>query len=624
VHVSAIARNLQIMTRIRQLEPDVINKIAAGEVIERPASVVKELLENSIDAGAKRIDVEVEQGGIERMVVVDDGCGINVDDLELAFASHATSKLKSADDLFRVGTLGFRGEALASVGSVAQVTLQSRPAGHESGAEIQCKGTVLSPVKPWNGAPGTRIEVKHLFYNTPVRRKFLKTISTELGHISEAVTRLALAYPSLHMTLRHNGKPVYDVPATATLQDRIRLFFGPDIASNLYEIRLEQGPARIGGYIADPSRDRGNARMQYLFLNGRWIRDRALGHAIQEGYRGLLMTGRYAIAFLFLELPPDHVDVNVHPTKAEVRFRESSAMFHLVLSAIRSRLNEANLIPRLQLPDQEAANAEFASHAPQQDFATPAPLRASSSTALQAAVTPPSTATLDFTAPPPRPFDATAFQTPPPRHVAEPTRPEPAVHTLAPWNGNAKALQIHDAYLVLETSDGMLVIDQHALHERILFEQFKKRLKQGPIERQRLLVPEPVDLTSEQAARVLEAKAELAELGLEVEEFGGGTILVHSYPTLLSRLTPAAILREAVDFLAAQDRAPTREVLLNELMSMMACKAAVKAGDRLTSEQITALLEQRHLARDTHHCPHGRPTSLIFSRKELDKQFGRT
>src|ERR1051326_1343099 len=298
------------MSRTRQLPSDVITKIAAGEVIERPASVVKELLENSIDAGSTRIDVEIDQGGTERICIVDNGCGIAADDLSLAFASHATSKLADADDLFRVRTLGFRGEALASIGSVAQVTLQSRPAGQECGAEISCFGAEILPVKPWNGAPGTRIEVKHLFYNTPVRRKFMRTVSTELGHISEAVTRLALAYPSLHITLQHGGKLVYEIPATASLPERIQLFFGPEVRSKLYEVRSERGPARVTGFVADPACDRGNARMQYLFVNGRWIRDRSLGHAIQEAYRGLLMTGRYAVAYLFIELPPDHVDVN--------------------------------------------------------------------------------------------------------------------------------------------------------------------------------------------------------------------------------------------------------------------------------------------------------------------------
>ena len=616
------------MARIRQLPPNVITKIAAGEVIERPASVIKELLENSIDAGSTRIDLEIDQGGVERIVVVDDGHGIEPEDLELAFASHATSKLNNADDLFRIGTLGFRGEALASIGGVAQVALQSRPAGRETGAELRCEGGELSPVRPWNGAPGTRIEVKHLFYNTPVRKKFLKTTATEFGHVCESVTRLALAYPSLHLTLRHNGKPVYELPATAALPDRIGLFFGSDLRNSLYSVEEKRGPARLYGFVADPVESRGNAKLQYLFLNGRWIRDRSLGHAIQEAYRGLLMVGRYAVAFLFLELPPDQVDVNVHPTKAEVRFRDPSSMFSLVHSTLRARLNRANLVPQLQLPAQPvlAPPMPVYSSLPQVEIQPrqAAPLSNGNGHAGPAEAK----ESLGFPEPRRTAFDSAAFERA--RDVneefvarnghEEPTQGATNRDT-APNLG--KALQIHDSYLVLETPEGMLVIDQHALHERILFEQFKRRLREGPIERQRLLIPEPVDLPAEQAARVLEAKAELAELGLEVEDFGGGTVVVQTYPTLLQKLTPTAILQIAVDFLMAQDRLPTRDILLNDLTSMMACKAAVKAGDRLTPEQIAALLEQRHLAQDQHHCPHGRPTSLIFSRHELDKQFGR-
>src|SRR5581483_4615581 len=300
------------MPRIQQLPTTVVTKIAAGEVIERPASVVKELLENSVDAGSTRLDIEVEQGGSELIRVVDNGGGIHPDDLPLAFTNHATSKLASADDLFCVRTLGFRGEALASIGGVAQVTLQSRPADRQVGAEVSCNGGVLGQVKVWNGAPGTRIEVRHLFYNTPVRRKFLRAPATEMGHLCEIFTRLALARPGLHLTLRHNGKHVYEVTSTTTLEDRIALFFGADVRDRLYAVDAALGGAHLYGYIADPSCDRGNAKTQYLFLNGRWIRDRSLGHAIQEGYRGLIMTGRYPVSFLFLELPPDQVDVNVH------------------------------------------------------------------------------------------------------------------------------------------------------------------------------------------------------------------------------------------------------------------------------------------------------------------------
>ena len=336
--------------RIRQLPMSVINKIAAGEVIERPASVVKELLENSLDAGATRIDVEVEAGGAEAIRLVDDGRGIHPADLPLAFANHATSKLGCADDLFRVRTMGFRGEALSSIGGVAQVTLQSRAQGEAVGAEIQCHGGELSPVRVWNGTPGTRVEVRHLFWNTPVRRKFLRSPTTEMGHICEVVTRVALAQPKLHVTLKNNGKLVHEVPASSGLVERIGLFFGDEVKDRLYEIDAEHAGARLYGFIADPACDRGTAKMQYLFLNGRWIRDRALGHAIQEAYRGLLMTGRYAVAILFLDLPPDAVDVNVHPTKAEVRFRDAQLLFGMLRSTLRRRLDRANLVPRLQAP----------------------------------------------------------------------------------------------------------------------------------------------------------------------------------------------------------------------------------------------------------------------------------
>lgn len=343
------------MPRIQKLPAGVVAKIAAGEVIERPASVVKELLENAVDAGATHIDVDVEQGGAECVRVVDDGCGIERDDLPLALSSHATSKLTDADDLFRVTTLGFRGEALASVAGVARVTLQSRPAARPCGAEILCAGGTLSAVRDWNGAPGTRVEVRNLFYNTPVRRKFLRTTATEMGHVCEAFTRLALSRERLHLTLRHNGKAVYEVPGGATLFDRVGLFFGAPVRDRLYPVEAQAGPVSLCGYVADPACERGNARGQYFFVNGRWIRDRSLGHALQEAYRGLLMTGRYAVAFLTLELPADQVDVNVHPTKAEVRFRDGHGIYHLVLASVREVLRKADLTARIRVPIVDGA-----------------------------------------------------------------------------------------------------------------------------------------------------------------------------------------------------------------------------------------------------------------------------
>jgi DNA mismatch repair protein MutL len=586
------------MNRILQLPAEVITKIAAGEVIERPASVVKELLENSLDAGATRIEIDLEEGGAELIRVVDDGHGIEPDDLPLAFSTHATSKLRDADDLFRVGTLGFRGEALASVGGVAQVTLQSRSAGRACGAEISNEGGEFSTIRPWNGSPGTRIEVRHLFHNVPVRRKFLKTTGTELNHITEAVTRVALAHPTVDFVLRHHGKSVLEVPGSVGLFNRLHLCFGREIADRLYQIELVQGPARLTGYVADPACERGNAKLQYLFVNGRWIRDRSLGHAVQEAYRGLIMTGRYPVWFLFVDLPSDAVDVNVHPTKAEVRFRDGQAVFHMVLAAVRERLRALNLVPKLVAPpegrgqesgvrSQEAAEAGA--------WFRPTP-QSTTASIFGGTVTTPIPGTNSG-------LSQTEFRLP----LIDP-----------------KAVQMHDAYLLVETPDGVLVIDQHALHERILFEQLRRRMQAGPVERQRLLVPEPIDLTGEQAAKVLEQKDALVELGLEVEDFGGGTVVLCSYPAILTRAAPAVILRSVVDRLVAKDRPPSREALLNDLLASMACRAAVKAGDRLSPEEIGELLAQRELADNTHHCPHGRPTSLLFSRQELDRQFRRT
>ena len=611
------------MPRIHQLSPQVVTRIAAGEVIERPASVVKELLENSVDAGATRIDVELEQGGTELIRVADDGCGIVADDLPLALASHATSKLTTADDLFAITSMGFRGEALASIGGVAQVLLQSRPRDQQTGAELRCDGGALTAVRPWGGAPGTRVEVRHLFHTVPVRKKFLKSIPTELGHACETITRLALANPGLHLTLKHNGRLVYEVPASATLTDRVALFFGGEVRDALYAIDSGPGAVRLTGFVADPACDRGNPKLQYLFVNGRWFRDRSLGHALQESYRGLLMTGRYAVGFLFLTVPPDTVDVNVHPTKAEVRFRENSLLYSLVRATVKTRLMKENLVPRLQAPTEQESGVRSQESDRTWDLRPPArpiseglfsPRREAAERTVAPWELPPLNRPTSLLPSPPR---GEGDQAP------EPTAtPEPAPFAL-PSLPAGSALQVHDAYLVLETPDGMLVIDQHALHERILYEQLRRRVRDGKLEVQRLLIPEPIDLPAEQAAAVLDAKDELAELGLEVTDFGGNTVLLSSYPTLLARRAPHEVLRGVIDSLVTRDRPPTREALLDHLLATMACKAAVKAGDRLTPEEIAHLLHLRQLADDSHHCPHGRPTSLLFSRHDLDRQFRR-
>jgi DNA mismatch repair protein MutL len=530
---------------------------------------------------------------------VDNGGCIIADDLAMAFARHATSKLASTDDLARIGTLGFRGEALASIGGVAQVTLQSRPPDETFGTEVTCHGGELSPVRAWNGAPGTRVEVRHLFYNTPVRRKFLRSIGTEMGQISEAFTRLALAQLRLHLTLRHNGKVVYEVPASAGLLDRIALFFGTEVSGHLYPVEAEQGHVTVGGYVADPACDRGNSALQYWFVNGRWIRDRSLTQALHEAYRGLLMTGRYTVAFLFLELPPDRVDVNVHPTKAEVRFRDPEDVHQLVLTAVRDRLRAADLTAKMRMPG------------PARLKATPAPKAATPGSAPR---TPPE-------APPAPP----AVAVPRPTAIASSVSQSSSGRQAGPMPASpVKAMQVHDAYLVVEVPEGILVIDQHALHERILFEKLQERLRSGTLAAQRLLVPEAIKVPVVQAAHALEHRAALARLGLGVEDFGGGTLLLTSYPAILGKCPPATVLRAVVDHLVAKEKVLSQEQLLNDLLSLMACHAAVRSGDRLTPEEVAALAAQRELAQDTHHCPHGRPTSLLFTRQDLDRQFRRT
>ena len=588
---------------IRELPPALVAQIAAGEVIERPSSVVKELLENAVDAGATRVDIDLEAAGTELIRVADDGCGIPANELPLAFVSHATSKLTSVEDLFRVVTMGFRGEALASIGSVATVTLQSRPAIQTVGAEVRADAGAISPVRPWGGPAGTRVEVRHLFRSVPVRKKFLKSLPTELGHVCEAVTRLALAHPKLHVTLRHNNKLVVEVASGAGLPDRIGLFFGDDVRAALLELEPPPGPYQLNGYVADPACDRGTAKCQYLFVNGRWVRDRSVAHALQEAYRNLLMVGRHAVGFLFLKVPPDQVDVNVHPTKSEVRFRDNAIIHSLVRSTVKARLLRANLVPTLTPPPRSAEP-------------DPPPDPMPSAWELRAPAAPPRTELFTEVPPPESPRRAEALATPDPWA----DRNDIALPEQVPAGS---ALQVHDSYLVLETPGGMVVIDQHALHERILFEQFRERVRNGKLEVQRLLIPEMIDLTPAQVAAVLDAQTELAELGLEVSDFGGNTIALSSYPTLLKRRPPVELLSAVVDHLGREERPPSREAFLDHLLATMACKAAVKAGDRLTPEEIAYLLKLRDLAEDSSHCPHGRPTQLTFSRHELDRQFRR-
>ncbi len=680
------------MPTIRQLPPSLVNKIAAGEVIERPASVVKELLENSIDAGATRVELAIESGGLDLIRISDNGCGIAENELPLAIASHATSKLESADDLFDVHTLGFRGEALASIAEVSHLLLRSRTADQEGGAELVVRGGEAESVRPAGAPVGTVIEVRNLFFNTPVRRKFLRSASTETSHVTEAFTRIALAYSHVHMVLVSGQRTLFDLRPTEHWHERIRTFFGDEIADALIPVENMQDQIKLSGYATDPSVSRSNNRLQYLFLNGRHIRDRSLQHALGEAYRGLMMVGRFPVCFLRLEMPAQLVDVNVHPTKLEVRFQEGGRIYSQLLQTLRHRFLSTDLTSRVRMPQSpgatdagDADQLQPISRADQRWQHHAAHVTQPTSSAQLAVRTEPAelqrSLNLTGAAPPFRPFpefgramgalnSAVTLPQPPrqqpigPLPVDEPSQiPGRLIHNEqsagSDWNDGSELLQtadaseqaqsrttneiarfdtahargpiashmgmqIHNRYLVTQDECGMIVVDQHALHERILYEQLRSKISSGKVESQQLLVPEPVDLPPSEMAAAIESRELLAQIGIGVEPFGGDTILMTSYPAMLANMRPAELLRQVIEPLMSGGKEPSARDLLDDLLHMIACKAAIKAGDKLAPEEITALLEQRYHYQDTHHCPHGRPTALFFSREQLDKMFKRT
>ncbi|MEZ6047319.1 MAG: DNA mismatch repair endonuclease MutL [Planctomycetaceae bacterium] len=621
------------MPRINQLDAHVINKIAAGEVIERPASIVKELMENSLDALATRIEVDIVKGGSELIRIVDNGEGIHPDDMLLAVSSHATSKIKEAEDLFHIHTMGFRGEAVASIASVSRLHIRSRQPDAETGREIEVRSGEIGEVKPCGCPVGTRMEITQLFGNTPVRRKFLKSLGTEFAHISEQFSRIALANPRLHAVLRHNGKTVYELPASENLLDRIQMLHGKELAEKLIWIEAEAGPSRLWGYVGHPSLSRSNRKGQYLFLNNRWIQDRSLQHALGEAYRGLLMVGRQPVSFLYLEIPPETVDVNVHPTKTEVRFEDGQQLYRLLLSTLRTRFLSIDLNSNMSLPkhqegsepvteaERDETREQLLNWANEQVQSwKPQPTEGHSYSPAELA------AVLDRTssAAPFKPFPDSGGSSQP---VSEPTPWQPTATSAAAEAvavpGLGKAIQVLDCYLITETEEGMTIIDQHALHERILYEQFRERTLNSAVESQKLLVPLPIEMSNREVEVLLDNQDILAQLGFGIADFGKNTVLLDRYPVMLAKANMSNLIHDIAEELDRPGKKLDRRDLVDHLLHTMSCRAAIKAGQRLKPEEISSLLEQRHLFHDTHHCPHGRPTALTLSRADLDRQFGR-
>ena len=617
-------------TRIRQLTPQVVNRIAAGEVIERPASVVKELMENSVDALATRIEVDIVSGGLELIRITDNGEGMHPDDLSLAVTSHATSKISSDTDLEQVATLGFRGEALASIASVSRFHVRTRQHDQSTGQELRAEGGEIVTQNECGCQEGTRIEVHNLFFNTPARRRFLKKPSTEFGRISEQFSRIALANPTLHMVLRHNDRLVYELPGGASPEDRIRRLYGGELTDKLIPVESETTSAagettRIWGFVGDPSLSKATRKSQFLYLNGRWIQDRSLQHALSEAYRGLLMVGRHPVSFLFLEVPPHLIDVNVHPTKTEVRFQDSQSLYRQLLRTIRDRFLQLDFHVDFEIPTPKTTSAEpaIAGVGTQKDLnvwadsaAQPRSTRITSPTVL------PERVVEEFRRLPDETPTAAALVTTEERAKADAPGSESNTDSVAPID-EFRALQVHDCYLVIATDDGIEIVDQHALHERILYEHLRTRVLADDVERQKLLIPETIECSPAEAAVLCEHQELLNEVGFGVQEFGGTTVLLESYPVLIPKGNFVRILKDFAEQLEKSDGQTSRRDLLDHMLHTMACRAAIKAGQRLAPEEMRELLRQRHLVADSHHCPHGRPTAMKLTRQMLDRQFGR-
>jgi DNA mismatch repair protein MutL len=598
---------------IRQLPPVLVNRIAAGEVVERPASAVKELVENAVDAGAARIEVVLRDGGQSLIAVTDDGEGMRAEELSLAVERHCTSKLPD-DDLLRIRSLGFRGEALPSIGAVSRLTLTSRRRGAAEAWSLAVEGGAKGAPLPAAHPAGTRVEVRDLFYATPARLKFMKSARSERDQAVDAVKRLAMAYPAIAFTvigdedrvlLRLNAESgdLAGADAAASRRARLAALIGRDFADNALTILALREDVRLSGLAGLPTLNRATARDQYLFVNGRPVRDKLLAGAVRGAYQDFLARDRHPLVALFLDLPEEAVDVNVHPAKAEVRFRDAALVRGLIVGALRQALAAAG--HRAATTTAAEAIAAFRPgalpHGGGSWGAPPAPFRPGLAEA------------------------AAAFQAPLPVGLDRPAAPpavEPVESAAAYPLGAARA-QLHDTYIVAQTAQGIVIVDQHAAHERLVYERMKAALAASGVARQILLLPEVVELDEAGAARLAARAPELAELGLVLEAFGNGAVVVREVPALLGETDVAGLVRDLADELAELGDAPALKERLAEVCGTLACHGSVRAGRRLTQAEMDALLRQMEATPHSGQCNHGRPTYVELQLADIEKLFGR-
>ncbi len=584
---------------IRQLSPETVNRIAAGEVVERPASVVKELVENAIDAGASEIEVVTASGGLSLIRVTDDGAGMGPDDLALSVERHATSKLAN-DDLSAIATLGFRGEALPSIGSIALLSVGSRARGARDGFEVVVDRGAKHSLKPAGLNPGTRVEVRDLFSATPARLKFLKSARTENQATSEIVKRLAMAHPAIGFSLTTGERAGLVLPPTDAspegLLQRLGRIMGREFMADALPIRAERDGVTITGFAGLPTLNRPDPGQLYLFVNGRPVKDKLVAGAVRAAYGDLVPKGRYPLLALFVDVPAADVDVNVHPTKAEVRFRDGARVRALLIGAVRHGLETAG-----HLSTAEGGAATLATLTRRSAEPSHTGWRSPGfAEAIQA------------------PFDAFAEPSADARAGVEPPAPDLLDRPL----GAARA-QLHETYIVAQTRTSVVIVDQHAAHERIVYERMKRMLANGGVARQGLLIPAIVDLSADEAAALAERAGELAELGLVLESFGPGAVAVREVPALLGNGDVDGLVRDLAAEIMAEESGSALRDRLEAVSSRMACHGSVRAGRRLTGEEMNALLREMEATPFSGQCNHGRPTYVELKLSDIERLFGR-
>jgi len=616
-------------SKIEILPEDLVDKIAAGEVVERPASVVKELVENSIDAGAKNIDVEIKKGGIKFIRVTDDGMGMDEKNSALAFQRHATSKIKVVDDLFQIATLGFRGEALPSIASVCFLDMLTRTSESLSGTRLKIEGGIIKEKKQMGASFGTSVVIREIFYNVPARRKFLKTVLTETRHIIDLLTRFAIAYPEISFKLKSDQRELFSFSATNDLRRRVTDVFGRNQTEKMVEIKpgdekpTPQDPADVTGFVGKPEIARSNRAELYLFVNRRPIVSRSLYHAVQAGYGELLPKGKFPFAIIFIQIDPCLVDVNVHPTKSEVRFADERGVHDLVYARIKESLISPQIIPDLKAAEQQAQpphpdvsiKTTTSQHKPDWTPKAPQPTRSSSFNSLSKNEE--ELAQKSFFSEAGEKLtkglteDRAGMEKE--KETVEVARVEPGATNL--W-------QLADTYILSQVKGNLMVLDQHAAHERILYEEALRNLTERQASSQQVLFPTVSELSPREFQILEEHKELIQKLGFEIKHFGGRTVLVTAVPTLIRNKSGEVFLREILTQLEEEGKIEKDRV--KAVAKSFACHGAVKAGERLTQEEMHSLVRQLFSTHEPYSCPHGRPTVIKLSLEELNKKFGRS